>query len=62
MCLHRYFYRGNEKQTRTTLKNTITNVTFIESTVYVSYIVPSTEPHFFSEKEGGGGGSAYSKF
>ena len=27
---------------------TIINVTFIKSTVYVSYIVPSTEPHFFS--------------
>ena len=27
---------------------TITNVIFIKSTVYVSYIVPSTEPRFFS--------------
>ena len=34
----------------------ITNVTFIKSTVYVSYIVPSTEPRFFS---GEGGGGAY---
>ena len=31
----------------------MTNITFIKSTVYVSYIVPSTEPRCFS---GGGGG------
>ena len=41
----------------------ITNVTFIKITVYVSYIVPSTEPRFFSG-EGGSllEGGAYSKF
>ena len=34
----------------------ITNVTpFIRSTVYVSYIVPSTEPRFFYGEGGGGG-------
>ena len=37
----------------------ITNVTFIKSTVYVSYIVPSTEPRF---SQGRGDGGAYSKF
>ena len=47
MCSHGYFHRGNAKQTRTTLKN-ITNVTFNISTVYVSYILPSTEVRFFS--------------
>ena len=31
---------------------TITNVTFIESTVYFSYIVPSTEPRLFSGEGG----------
>ena len=41
MCSHGYFYRGNAvKQTRATF-STITNVTFIKRTVYVSYIVPS---------------------
>ena len=41
---------GNEKQTRTTLKN----INFVLlwmlhslNTVHVSYIVPSTEPRFF---------------
>ena len=36
----------------------ITNVTpFIRSTVYVSYIVPSTEPRFFYGEGGGGDGT-----
>ena len=67
MCSHEYFYRGNEKQTRTTLKNInlvlFTNVLFIKSTVYDSYILPTTAPRFFSgERGGGGGGGSYSKF
>ena len=61
MCSHGYFYRGNEKQTRTTLKNInlvlFTNVSFIKSTVYDSYILLSTAP-FSRGREGG----AYSKF
>ena len=60
MCSHGYFYQENKKQTRTTVKNInlvlLRNVTFIKSTVYVSYIVPSTDPRFFS-----GEGGAYLK-
>ena len=58
MCSHGYFYQGNEKQTRATLKGHyclyyLTMSHFIKRTVYtvyVSYIVPSTETHFFSEE------------
>ena len=57
MCSHGYFYRGNEKQTRTTLKNInlvlFTNVSFIKSTVYDSYILLSTAPRFFSGERRG---------
>ena len=56
MCYHGYFYRGNKKQTRMTLKNinffTVLNVAFMK-VPYTSYIVPSTEPRFFS-REGEG--------
>ena len=60
MCSHGYFYQGNEKQTRATLKGHyclyyLTMSHFIKRTVltvYVSYIVPSTETHF-SSGEGG---------
>ena len=51
-CSHGFFYQGNAKQPRTTLKN-INFVllqmshAFIKITVYVLYIVPRTERHFF---------------
>ena len=57
MCSRGYFYRGNEKQTRTNLKNI--NVVLLrmshslKATVYISYIVPSTEPRFFSGERRG---------
>ena len=56
MCSRVYFYRGNEKQTRTNLKNI--NVVLLRmsnsltSTVYVWYIVPSAEPPFFLGRRG----------
>ena len=61
MCSHGYFYQGNEKQTRATLKGHyclyyLTMSHFIKrtvQTVYVSYIVQSTETHFFSGEGGG---------
>ena len=64
MCSHGYFYQENEKQTRATLKGHyflyyLTMSHFIKRTVYtvyVSYIVPGTETHFFS-----GEGGAYLK-
>ena len=67
MCSHGYFYRGNEKQTPYDFEEhkfcIITNVTFIKSTEYVSYIVPNSEPRFFSgERRRLFEGGAYSKF
>ena len=61
-----YFYQGNEKQTRATLKGHyclyyLTMSHFIKRTVltvYVSYIVPRTETYFFS---GEGEAGAYLK-
>lgn len=52
MCSHGYFYQGNEKQTRATLKGHyylyyLTMSHFIKRTIYVWYIVSSTETHFF---------------
>ena len=56
MFSHGYIFRGNEKQTRATLKNiyfVLLRMLYLLKVLYTSYIVPSTEPPSFFL--GGGG-------
>ena len=63
MCSHGYFYRGNEKQTRMTLKNinfVLLGTSHSLKVLYVVRLIYHTEyrTSFFLR----GGGGAYSKF
>ena len=55
MFSHGYICRGNEKQTRTTLKNiyfVLLRMLNLLKVLYTSYIIPSTEPRFFFSGKG----------
>ena len=62
MCSYGYFYQGNAKQTRTTLKNInfvllrMSKKYLIRLAYRIDYRVPSSEPHFFLRWGGGGVG------